>query len=86
MKKKDIEEMRSLQFRICEGEKLVARWGVVGMKEACARVWGMGSRTGGRLPLAGGFEDGEAEWTKWSEVFQGLKKMEESFEAEGKES
>ena len=31
MTKKDLDEMRSLQFRICEGEKLVATWGVVGM-------------------------------------------------------
>ena len=82
MTKKQIQEMRNLQFRICEGEKLVARWGVVGMKEACARVWAMGSRTGGRLPLAGGFEEGEAEWSKWSKVCEGLKKMEEGFKAE----
>lgn len=84
--KKDIEEMRLLQFRICEGEKLVARWGVVGMKEAIARVWGMGDRKGGRLPLAGGFEDGDQEWAKWEKTFQGLKELEEQFKAEGKES
>ena len=85
MTRPQIQEMRNLQFRICEGEKLVARWGVVGVKEASARMWAMGSKTGGRLPLAGGFEDGEAEWSKWSKVFQGLKEMEESFKGEGKE-
>lgn len=84
--KKDIEDMRSLQFRICEGEKLVARWGVVGIKEAIARVWGMGDNKGGRLPLAGGFEEGDKEWSKWAEVYQGLKELEESFKAEGKEN
>ena len=84
MTKKQIQEMRDLQFRICEGEKLVARWGVVGVKEACARVWSMGSRTGGRLPLAGGFEDGEAEWNKWDKIYQGLKEMEDGFKAESK--
>jgi len=84
--KQDLQEMRNLQFRICEGEKLVAKWGVVGIKEAIARTWGMGSKTGGRLPLAGGFEDGEKEWSKWSEVYQGLKELEEKFKAEGKES
>ena len=84
MTKKDIQEMRTLQFRICEGEKLVARWGPVGMKEACARVWSMGSKAGGRLPLAGGFEEGDVEWSKWSKTFQGLKELEESFKAEGK--
>ncbi len=83
MGKNDIAEMRLLQFRICEGEKLVARWGVVGMKEACDRVWGLGSRTGGRLPLAGGFEEGDQEWSKWSKVFDGLKELEEKFKSEG---
>ena len=32
MTKKDIQAMRDLQFRICEGEKIVARWGPVGKK------------------------------------------------------
>ena len=56
------------------------------MKESLDRVWGFGSRTGGRLPLAGGFEEGDFEWNKWSKLFQGLKELEESFKAEGKES
>lgn len=83
--KKDIEEMRRLQFRICEGEKIIARWGPVGVKEAIARVWGFGSAQGARLPLAGGFEDGDKEWEKWDKLFQGLKELEESFKAESKE-
>lgn len=78
---KDIQEMRDLQFRICEGEKLVATWNVRGMKEAIARVWGLGSRKGGRLPLAGGFENDE-EWSRWSKIYDGLKEMEENFKAE----
>jgi len=41
---KELDGMRELQFRICEGEKLVATWGVVGMKEAIARMWGMGDK------------------------------------------
>ena len=80
--KKDMDEMRLLQFRICEGEKLVAKWGVVGMKEAISRIWSMGSRDGGRLPLAGGFEDGEAEWRKWSKVFESLKDLEEKLKSD----
>lgn len=83
--KKDLQAMRDLQFRICEGEKIVAKWGPVGMKEACARVWGFGSKEGGRLPLAGGFEEGDAEWNKWAKLFEGLKELEEKFKAEGKE-
>lgn len=54
------------------------------MKEACARVWGIGSKTGGRLPLAGGFEDGEAEWSKWAKVFEGLKSLEQELESKSK--
>ncbi|OTA22846.1 hypothetical protein BTJ68_14774 [Hortaea werneckii EXF-2000] len=83
--KEDIKAMRDLQFRICEGEKIVAKWAVIGIKEALARMWGMGSKTGGRLPLAGGFEGGDEEWKKWEKTFQGLKELEEQFKAEGKE-
>ncbi|KAL1582915.1 hypothetical protein WHR41_08398 [Cladosporium halotolerans] len=76
--KKEVQEMRELQFRICQGEKLVARWGVVGLKEALARVWSFGGAKGARLPIAGGFEDGDGEWKKWEKVYEGLKKLEDS--------
>nr|POF17001.1 l-threo-3-deoxy-hexylosonate aldolase [Quercus suber] len=82
--KQDIQEMRDLQFRICEGEKIIARWGVVGCKEAIARLWDFGDKTGGRLPLAGGFEEGDAEWQKWEPTFVGLKQLEEKLQAEDK--
>lgn len=75
--KDNIKELRDLQFKICEGEKLVARWGVVGLKEALARVWDFGGAKGARLPIAGGFED-DKEWSKWEKVYQGLKELEES--------
>ncbi|KAK5121327.1 hypothetical protein LTR85_005493 [Meristemomyces frigidus] len=84
--KQDMQAMRDLQFRICEGEKLVAAYGVIGIKEAIARLWGMGSKTGGRLPLAGGFQEGDKEWSKWAETFEGLKQLEEKFKSEGKEA
>lgn len=75
--KDNIKELRDLQFKICEGEKLVARWGVVGLKEALARVWDFGGAKGARLPIAGGFED-DKEWSKWEKVYQSLKELEES--------
>jgi 2-keto-3-deoxy-L-rhamnonate aldolase len=75
--KENIKELRDLQFKICEGEKLVARWGVVGLKEALARVWDFGGAKGARLPIAGGFED-DKEWSKWEKVYQSLKELEES--------
>lgn len=82
--KQDINQMRELQFRICKGEKLIAAWGPVGMKEAIGRLWGMGDPKGNRLPLAGGFQDGEKEWAKWDKTFQGLKELEQKFESEEK--
>jgi len=82
--KEDLHAMRELQFRICEGEKLVARWGVVGIKEACARLWDFGGNKGARLPLAGGFEEGDQEWKKWEGAYQGLKELEQKFESEDK--
>jgi len=75
--KENIKELRDLQFKICEGEKLVARWGVVGLKEALARVWDFGGAKGARLPIAGGFED-DKEWSKWEKLYQSLKELEES--------
>ncbi|KAF1353759.1 hypothetical protein BDV97DRAFT_347348 [Delphinella strobiligena] len=76
--KEDNEQLRNLQFRICEGERLVAKWGTVGIKEAIAREWGIGEKEGARLPLQGGF--GEAEWKNWSSVLEGLKELELSLE------
>ena len=48
-------------------------------------MWSMGSKDGGRLPLAGGFEDGEGEWSKWAKTLNGLKGLEDKFKAEDKE-
>ncbi|KAF2150783.1 aldolase [Myriangium duriaei CBS 260.36] len=76
--KKDIDEMRNLQYRICQGEKLVEKWGTVGIKEALARLWGFGDKEGARLPLAGGLQGAESEWAIFKEVFDGLKEYEES--------
>ena len=78
MTSKDIDEMRSLQYKVCQGEKLVAKWGAVGIKEACARLWGFGDKEGARLPLAGGLQGGDSEWATFKEVLEGLKKYEES--------
>ena len=80
--KEDMDEMRKLQYRICQGERLVGKWGTVGLKEAIARCWGIGDKDGGRLPLQGGFQGGEAEWENWKEVFDGLKELEQGFEKE----
>jgi len=42
----------------------------------------MGDKEGARLPLAGGFQDGDKEWNKFKEVFDELKGMEDKFQKE----
>jgi len=68
--------MRALQYKISKGEKLVGRWGTVGIREAVARVAGFGDKDGGRLPLQGGFPDGDTEWSKWRGAIQVLQEVE----------
>lgn len=80
--KADIDEMRSLQFKICQGEKLVEKWGTVGIKEAISRLWGMGDKEGARLPLAGGFQGADKEWDLFKDVFDELKGMEDKYQKE----
>ncbi|KAH0365793.1 aldolase, partial [Aureobasidium melanogenum] len=73
----DLLEMRELQFRICQIEKLSATWGVVGIKEVIGRLWGIGEKGTARLPITGAFEHGESEWIKWEEIVQALRLLEE---------
>ncbi|KAI5208822.1 hypothetical protein AUEXF2481DRAFT_6522 [Aureobasidium subglaciale EXF-2481] len=79
----DNKKLRELQYKICEGERLIGRWGTVGIKEAIARCWGMGDKEGARLPLQGGFQGGDQEWSNWSSVFEGLKQLELEIEKSG---
>jgi len=79
----DNKKLRELQFKICEGERLIGKWGTVGIKEAIARCWGLGDKEGARLPLQGGFRGGEQEWSNWSGVYEGLKQLEQEFEKSG---
>jgi 2-keto-3-deoxy-L-rhamnonate aldolase len=64
--KDEREEIRWLQFAISQGEELVMRSGVLGIKEACFRVAGFRNLEGGRLPLKGKLPEGA-----W-EMAQGL--------------
>lgn len=73
-----VDEMRLLQFRICAGEKLVAKWGTTGIREAVSRVLGFGDSDGGRLPLKGGFPTGDKEWENWASTMDELVKIEKS--------
>jgi 2-keto-3-deoxy-L-rhamnonate aldolase len=73
---KSIQAMRDVQYKISRGEKLIVKWGTVGIREATARIAGFGDVDGGRLPLQGGFPDGDREWEKWRVSIEPLRKLE----------
>jgi len=72
----DLSAMRELQYKISRGEKLVVRWGTIGIREAVARIAGFGDCDGGRLPLQGGFPKGDAEWQNWQGAIEALQAVE----------
>jgi 2-keto-3-deoxy-L-rhamnonate aldolase len=72
------ETVRKLQYAISRAEELVVLWGVVGIKEALARIYDMGDRDGARLPLKGGFPNGDGEWNNWAEVMAEMLAVEEA--------
>ncbi|TIA66902.1 Ppx-GppA-domain-containing protein [Aureobasidium pullulans] len=55
----------------------------VGRKKHADQGWGFGDKEGARLPLQGGFQGGEQEWSNWSGVYEGLKKLEQEIEKSG---
>ncbi|KAF2839322.1 aldolase [Patellaria atrata CBS 101060] len=76
---KNLEQMRVLQYKIAAAEKLVVKFGTVGIKDAVARVRGFGKGDYGRLPLGSAILHTDAEWTKnWKEVFDALEEVEKS--------
>ncbi|TID26616.1 hypothetical protein E6O75_ATG01109 [Venturia nashicola] len=72
----NFSELSALQYHITEAEKLVVRWGTVGIREVVARIVGLGDRDGGRLPLQGGFSDGDREWARWRGAIDALQAIE----------
>jgi 2-keto-3-deoxy-L-rhamnonate aldolase len=75
---KGLQEMRSLQYKISRAEKLVVKWGTIGIREATSRIAGFGDPDGGRVPLQGGFPDGNLEWEKWKASVEALQLLENS--------
>ncbi|GME36132.1 hypothetical protein GTA08_BOTSDO09687 [Neofusicoccum parvum] len=73
-----LAELRVLQQKVAAGEKMVGRWGVIGVKEGISRLRGFGDRDGGRVPLQGGFPAGDAEWARWKDVLDELEAVEAS--------
>lgn len=73
-----LTELRVLQQKVAAGEKMVGKWGVIGVKEGISRLRGFGDRDGGRVPLQGGYPAGDAEWAKWTGVLDELEAVEKS--------
>src|ERR1700760_1563202 len=76
-------QMRQLQYRVCQAEKLVVRWGTIGIREALARMRQIGDKDGGRWPLKGGFPKGDVEWESWREAIDALHNLEIGMEKQG---
>lgn len=63
------EEARKLQVLVSRGEEWVVKFGTIGIKEATARILGIGKGDGGRLPFMG-MEHGVVE-TAWASFLNG---------------
>lgn len=74
----EIKERRTLQYRVSCMEEIVVRYGIPGIKEAISRLRGFGDVDGTRLPLAGGLPGGDAEWTTWKSVLDGVEELEQA--------
>lgn len=71
-----LKEIQALQFVVSRAEEMVAKWGIVGIKEGVYRVLQIGNLQGGRLPLKGSMPKGE--WESWSVAMDAMRQLEES--------
>lgn len=74
----EVQERRSLQFKVSSMENIVVTFGTVGIKEAISRLRGFGDIEGTRLPLFGGIPGGDEEWAKWKPVIDAMHEVEDS--------
>jgi 2-keto-3-deoxy-L-rhamnonate aldolase len=71
-----LKEIQALQFVVSRAEEMVAKWGIIGIKEGVYRVLQMGNLQGGRLPLKGSLPNGE--WETWSVPMDAMRKLEQA--------
>ncbi|TLD06376.1 uncharacterized protein PgNI_08288 [Pyricularia grisea] len=69
-------ERRRLQYLVAALYSKLIPTGTIGIKEAVARLRGFGDPDGTRLPLFGGFADGDAEWARWKPIVDQLEEAE----------
>lgn len=72
----ELQERRTLQYRVSCMEEIVVRYGVPGIKEAISRLRGLGDADGTRLPLTGGLPGGDEEWKTWQSVLGDVEELE----------
>ncbi|KAK4178054.1 hypothetical protein QBC36DRAFT_299693 [Triangularia setosa] len=69
-------EIQRLQYVVSKAEEFVVRYGIFGIKEAVARVTGLGTLEKGRPPLLGRLPEGE--WEKGRKLFlEDIEKVEQ---------
>ena len=71
-----LKEIQELQFVVSRAEEMIAKWGIVGIKEGVYRVLQIGNLQGGRLPLKGSLPNGE--WESWSVPMDAMRKLEQA--------
>lgn len=71
-----LKEIQELQFVVSRAEEMVAKWGIVGIKEGIYRELQIGNFQGGRLPLKGSLPSGE--WESWSIALGAMRRLEQS--------
>jgi 2-keto-3-deoxy-L-rhamnonate aldolase len=71
-----LRDIQALQFAVSRAEEMVAKWGIVGIKEGIYQVLKIGNLGGGRLPLKGSLPEGE--WASWSVAMDAMKRLEEA--------
>ncbi|KAF2666872.1 aldolase [Microthyrium microscopicum] len=68
-----VTRARELQYKICQGELLVAKWGSVGVRKLLKEEYQIGS-DGSRAPLSGGITSNE--WGQHKEAIEMLRECE----------
>jgi 2-keto-3-deoxy-L-rhamnonate aldolase len=72
----EARERRELQYKVSCMEEIVAKHGIVGIKEAISRLRGFGDADGSRLPLCGVVQGGEEEWKRWEGILAAVDEVE----------
>ncbi|KUJ18387.1 aldolase [Mollisia scopiformis] len=71
-----LQKIQEWQFIVSRAEEMIAKWGIIGIKEGVYRELNIGNLNGGRLPLRGNLPEGE--WARWNVAMDAMKQLEQS--------